>query len=68
MAQKTAGKLYSEDKHRLVIDDLVTDNRFSTIQKSKKSIDKLVNWQWIMLLIIGLLSLEWFIRKYIGKI
>ena len=68
LAQKTAGKLYFEDKHRLVIDDLVTDNRFSTIQKSKKTIDKLVNWQWIMLLIIGLLSLEWFIRKYIGKI
>ena len=68
LAQKTAGKLYSEDKHRLVIDDLVTDNRFSTIQKSKKTIDKLVNWQWLMLLIIGLLSLEWFIRKYIGKI
>ena len=68
LAQKTTGKLYFEDKHRLVIDDLVTDNRFSTIQKSKKSIDKLVNWQWIMLLIIGLLSLEWFIRKYIGKI
>jgi len=68
LAQKTNGKLYFEDKHRLVIDDLVTDNRFSTIQKSKKSIDKLVNWQWIMLLIIGLLSLEWFIRKYIGKI
>lgn len=68
LAQKTNGKLYFEDKHRLVIDDLVTDNRFSTIQKSKKTIDKLVNWQWIMLLIIGLLSLEWFIRKYIGKI
>ena len=68
LAQKTTGKLYFEDKHRLVINDLVTDNRFSTIQKSKKSIDKLVNWQWIMLLIIGLLSLEWFIRKYIGKI
>ena len=68
LAQKTTGKLYFEDKHRLVIDDLVTDNRFSTIQKSKKTIDKLVNWQWIMLLIIGLLSLEWFIRKYIGKI
>ena len=68
LAQKTAGKLYFEDKYRLVIDDLVTDNRFTTIQKSKKTIDKLVNWQWIMLLIIGLLSLEWFIRKYIGKI
>ena len=68
LAQKTAGKLYFEDKYRLVIDDLINDNRFSTIQKSKKTIDKLVNWQWIMLLIIGLLSLEWFIRKYIGKI
>ena len=68
LAQKTAGKLYFEDKHRLVIDDLVTDTRFSTIQKSKITIDKLVNWQWLMLLIIGLLSLEWFIRKYIGKI
>ena len=68
LAQKTAGKLYFEDKYRLVIDDLINDNRFSTIQKSKKIIDELVNWQWLMLLIIGLLSLEWFIRKYIGKI
>ena len=68
LAQKTAGKLYFEDKYRLVIDDLINDTRFSTIKKSKKSIDKLVNWQWLMLLIIGLLSLEWFIRKYIGKI
>ncbi len=68
LAQKTAGKLYFEDKYRLVIDDLTNDTRFSTIQKSKKTIDKLVNWQWLMLLIIGLLSLEWFIRKYIGKI
>ena len=63
LAQKTAGKLYFEDKYRLVIDDLTNDTRFSTIQKSKKTIDKLVNWQWLMLLIIGLLSLEWFIRK-----
>ena len=68
LAQKTAGKLYFEDKYRLVIDDLTNDTRFSTIQKSKKTIDKLVNWQWLMFLIIGLLSLEWFIRKYIGKI
>ena len=68
LAQKTAGKLYFEDKYRLVIDDLTNDTRFSTIQKSKKTIDNLVNWQWLMLLIIGLLSLEWFIRKYIGKI
>ena len=68
LAQKTAGKLYFEDKYRLVTDDLTNDTRFSTIQKSKKTIDKLVNWQWLMLLIIGLLSLEWFIRKYIGKI
>ena len=68
LAQKTAGKLYFEDKYRLVIDDLINDNRFSTIQKSKKIIDELVNWQWLTLLIIGLLSLEWFIRKYIGKI
>ena len=68
LAQKTAGKLYFEDKYRLVIDDLTNDTRFSTIQKSKKTIDKFVNWQWLMLLIIGLLSLEWFIRKYIGKI
>ena len=68
LAQKTAGKLYFEDKYRLVIDDLTNDTRFSTIQKSKITIDKLVNWQWLMLLIIGLLSLEWFIRKYIGKI
>lgn len=68
LADKTSGKLYFENQYKQLIDGLLTNQRFLTLQKSIDSTDKLINWQWIMFLIISLLSMEWFIRKYYGKI
>ena len=68
LAEKTAGKLFFENQYKQLINELLTNQRFLTLQKSIDSSDKLVNWKWIMFLMISLLSVEWFTRKYYGKI
>ena len=68
LAEKTAGKLFFENQYKQLINELQTNQRFLTLQKSIDSSDKLINWKWIMFLMISLLSVEWFTRKYYGKI
>jgi len=68
LAKKTKGELYFEDNYHLLIDKLVNDNRFNIEQKSKEISTSLIDKTWMMLFVIFLLSLEWFIRKYFGKV
>lgn len=68
LAKKTKGELYFEDNYNLLIDKLVNDNRFNIEQKSKEISTSLIDKTWMMLFVIFLLSLEWFIRKYFGKV
>ena len=68
LAKKTKGELYFEDNYNLLIDKLVNDNRFTIEQKSKEISTSLIDKTWMMLFVIFLLSLEWFIRKYFGKV
>ena len=68
LTEKTNGKLFFEGTRNRLIDELLADNRYKTIQKSIKTKDELINWQWIMLFIVVLLSIEWFTRKYYGKV
>jgi len=68
LAKKTKGELYFEDNYNLLVDKLVNDNRFNIEQKSKEISTSLIDKTWIMLFVILLLSLEWFIRKYFGKV
>ncbi|WCC48259.1 hypothetical protein [Tenacibaculum finnmarkense] len=68
LALKTAGKLIYPDK----IDDFLTqlseDKTYYTTQKSSIKKEHLINWKWLLSLIIVLFSVEWFIRKFDGKI
>jgi hypothetical protein len=68
LTEKTNGKLFFEGTRNRLINELLADNRYKTIQKSIKTKDELINWQWIMLFIVVLLSIEWFTRKYYGKV
>ena len=68
LAKKTKGELYFEDNYNLLIDKLVNDDRFQIEQKSKQISSNLINKTWMMLVIVTLLSIEWIIRKYIGKV
>ena len=68
LAKNTKGEVYFEDNYNLLFDKLVSDKRFTIEKKSKKISTSLINKIWMMLFVIFLLSLEWFIRKYFGKV
>lgn len=68
IASKTDGKLYYLDKVSNLESELIEDPRFVSIQKSEKKLNSIIDWKWLLGLIILSLSLEWFIRKYNGHI
>ena len=51
-----------------LINDLITDSRFKTVQKSSKNIVPLIDFKFLLALIALSLALEWFLRKYNGLI
>lgn len=67
LTEKSKGTLFFEDTYDILINNLLSDKTLIPVKKPFKSSEKLINWNWIMLLIICLLSIEWFIRKYFGK-
>lgn len=51
-----------------LIDSLLTDNRYKTVQRNKEQTHSLIHWKWLLGLIMLFFTLEWFVRKYYGKI
>ncbi|MCB0382419.1 MAG: VWA domain-containing protein [Psychroserpens sp.] len=68
LATKSEGKSYFIDNTNTLIEDLLSDTRFATIQKSSKKIVPLIDWKYLLALIALSLATEWFIRKYNGLI
>lgn len=68
LAQKTNGTRYYGTQSSSLVNDLLNDSRYVTLQKSVLKKESIINWQWILFLIVGLLAIEWFTRKYHGKI
>ncbi|MBW1296112.1 vWA domain-containing protein [Aquimarina litoralis] len=68
VATNTNGKAYFMTQDDILIKDLVADNRYQAIQKSKENIVSLIDWKYLLAILIALLSIEWFMRKYNGLI
>jgi energy-coupling factor transporter transmembrane protein EcfT len=68
LANKTKGNTYYNNQEHKLLDDLNRDGRFKSIQKTKIVRTALINWKWILGVILLSLSIEWFARKYVGKI
>ncbi len=68
VANSTDGVSYFIDNSDAVINDLINDSRFATIQKSSKKVVSLIDFKYLLALIAFCLSAEWFIRKYNGLI
>jgi hypothetical protein len=68
LASATNGKVYYSANEAIFINDLKKDERFKSIQKSSTIKTPLINWKWILGFIVLCLSIEWFTRKYLGKI
>ena len=68
VATSTNAKSYFIDEYNTIISDLVSDERYATIQKSKRNRIPIIDWKYLLSLIALALSLEWYIRKYNGLI
>ena len=68
LASNTNGAVYYNNQEIDLLQDLKMDDRFKSIQKASILKTPLIDWKWLLGFIIFLLSIEWFTRKYFGKI
>ncbi|AVI52032.1 hypothetical protein C5O00_13065 [Pukyongia salina] len=68
LATNTGGMAYFSTENEQLAESLLNDDRFQAVQKSDQKIVPLIDWKYLLGLIVLLLSLEWFIRKYNGLI
>lgn len=68
LATSTNGKAFFITETPEMINALLKDNRYQQIQKRAQKVVPLVDWKYLLALIILFLSAEWFIRKYNGLI
>ena len=68
LATKTGGKLFYKNQMDVLKKELLENESYYTIQKSSVRPQNLIGWKWILLFVIILFTVEWFVRKYNGKI
>jgi hypothetical protein len=68
IATNSKGASYFIANTNSLINDLITDSRFKSIQKSSKNIVPLIDYKYLLSLIVLSLAIEWFLRKYNGLI
>ena len=68
LANTGNGRAYFNDKVEDLINNLLADSRYQTLQKSSKNIVPLIDWKYLLACIAFCLFAEWFIRKYHGLI
>ncbi|MGY5850849.1 VWA domain-containing protein [Salegentibacter sp. F14] len=68
LATNNNENLYFPDNLQALISQLLNDERFIPVQKSNQKNVPLVNWYYLLFLLVALLAAEWFFRKYRGLI
>lgn len=68
ISEKTNGKSYFVTEADALIKALVKDDSYKNIQKSEQKIVPLIDWKYLLALIVLALAGEWFLRKYNGLI
>ena len=66
LSEKTGGKMYPKDNFDEIVNDIEKNNNIASLSYVNKELTDIIKWKWILLLIIGLLSIEWFLRKRNG--
>ena len=68
IASTTEGNAFFYNQEQQLIDTLLNDDRFVTLQKSTKNVVPLVDFKILLAIIVLSLTAEWFLRKYNGLI
>lgn len=68
LANNTQGKLYFPSQIKQLIDHLLNDKQFYSVANYKTTQTDLIDYRYILGLIVLLLSLEWFLKKLRGEL
>lgn len=68
VAQNTNGKAFFATQGDLLINALVENTNYQNIERSEQKVVPLIDWKYLLALIVLALAAEWFIRKYNGLI
>ena len=68
LAEKSGGKLFFPDQWESFKTSLLTNNDLLVRQRSREIVVPLIQLKILLFLLAGLLSVEWFVRKYRGWI
>ncbi|HKJ06938.1 MAG TPA: hypothetical protein VJ970_05685, partial [Flavobacteriaceae bacterium] len=64
----SSGQLFLAGEVNELIQQLVKNEKLKSVVTSTYKTKPLIDWYWLLFIIITLLSFEWFLRKYLGKI
>lgn len=68
IALNTNGKAYFTAQSDSLIQSLVENTNYQKIERSEQKVVPLIDWKYLLALIVLALAAEWFIRKYNGLI
>jgi hypothetical protein len=66
LALQTNGKAFFEDQADNLINTLLENKEYKSIEKNISTKTPIIDWVWLLILIAVLLTTEWFVRKYNG--
>ena len=66
LALQTNGKAFFEDQADDLIQQLLENKEYKSIEKNVSTKTPLIDWVWLLILIAIVLTAEWFVRKYNG--
>jgi hypothetical protein len=66
LSSNTGGKFYAPDNVSTVVDNL-TVKEAQAIIRSDEKYDALINLKWIFWVLLAMISVEWFLRKFYGS-
>lgn len=68
ISKQSGGKLFYENQLEQLQKEILASDSIKSITYSHKQLTDLVNLKWLFFVILAFLSIEWFLRKYNGKV
>ncbi len=68
LANTTSGEVTLSNQLEQLKQNLLANKDFQSIQKAKQTIAPIISWHILLFIIVGMLAIEWFLRKYYGLI
>ena len=66
LSSATNGRCYTVDQLPQLLDDLKDDPRITSVEHYETRFEDLIHSRWILFVLIGLVAIEWILRKMFG--